>query len=445
MKVIALIDGEHYPSVTRWGLASARAAGYEVVEALVVGGMEKLDARRSLELGGIRVVRGEDDPRSALGEALDGQTVDAVLDLSDEPVLGYERRMELVAIALSRGIAYVGPDFRFDSPLAEAPLPQATVGVIGTGKRVAKTAVGGHVARLADADGRRPVVVAMGRGGPPEPVVAGPEDVTLDALLARVERGEHAASDYLEDALTSGVPTVGARRCGGGLAGRPYVTNVAEAADLAASSGAGMVILEGSGASVPTVPWDAGILVAPGALPVHHLAGYMGPLKLLLSDLVVFIIDSDSRSGREHLSTLESQARRLHTDIRVAIVELQPHPMEDVRDRDAFLATTAKPEVAERLVGSLEEVSGCRVVAFSASLSDREGLERDIAASPPFDVMVTELKAAAVDVAARRALDRGAGVVFLDNRPISAGGDGEVDGLMRDVLALAARRAEERA
>jgi len=74
----------------------------------------------------------------------------------------------------------------------------------------------------------------MGRGGPPDPVVAGPEEVTVEALLRRVARAEHAASDFLEDALTAGVPTVGARRCGGGLPGAPFVTNVAQAAAMAA-------------------------------------------------------------------------------------------------------------------------------------------------------------------------------------------------------------------
>src|SRR4029079_18282961 len=125
-------------------------------------------------------------------------------------VLGYDRRMEVVAVALANGVPYIGPDFRFDPPVTE-PAPAApTVAVIGTGKRAAKTAVGGHVARLAVRAGHHPVVVAMGRGGPPEAVVAGPADVTVEALLERVERHEHAASDYLEDALTAGVPTVGA-------------------------------------------------------------------------------------------------------------------------------------------------------------------------------------------------------------------------------------------
>ena len=444
MKVIALVDGEHYPSVTRWGLDSARAAGLDVILALVVGGIEKLGADRSLHLGSVPVVRGEADPRRALAAAITEHTPEGVLDLSDEPVLGYERRMELVAVALSKGLTYLGADFRFEPPIVEAPLPVATLGVIGAGKRVAKTAIAGHTARLAVAAGLRPVIVAMGRGGPPAPVGAGPADVTLEALLARADAGEHAASDYLEDALTSGVPTIGARRCGGGLAGRPFVTNVAEAAQQAASSGADLVILEGSGAAVPTVPWDAGVLVAPATIPLDHLGGYFGPLRILLSDLLVFIIDGGSSAEPDNLSSLYPLVRRLRADIRVAIAELQPVPLADVRGKDAFFATTAHRELAGHLADQLERTSGCRVVKVSPHLADRAALEADLAAAPAFDVLLTELKAAAIDVAARRALERHAEVVFVDNRPRTAGGEGEIDELLTETILLAGDRGRER-
>jgi cyclic 2,3-diphosphoglycerate synthetase len=71
-------------------------------------------------------------------------------------------------------------------------------------------------------------------------------------------------------------------------------------------------------------------------------------------------------------------------------------------------------------------------------------LEADLASAPPFDVLLTELKAAAVDVAARRAIERGAEVVFVDNRPVSAGGDGELDQLLRETVGLAHERGVRR-
>jgi cyclic 2,3-diphosphoglycerate synthetase len=115
-----------------------------------------------------------------------------------------------------------------------------------------------------------------------------------------------------------------------------------------------------------------------------------------------------------------------------------------VRDKDAYLATTAHPEVAQHLARRLEHTAGCRVVSVSSHLADRAALRRDLAGAPPFDVLLTELKAAAVDVAARTALDRGAEVVFLDNRPVAAGGDGDVDELIREMTSLARDRAADR-
>jgi cyclic 2,3-diphosphoglycerate synthase len=444
VRVIALVDGEHYPSVTRWGLSRAADAGYEVLAAVLAGGLEKLDAGAELDLGGLPVLKGAGDPRAALAEAIERFRPEGVLDLSDEPVLGYDRRMEMAATALAAGVPYLGSDFRFDPPFTEPRLPAATVAVIGTGKRTAKTSVGGHTARLAVAAGMRPVVVAMGRGGPEDPVVAGPEEVTVRALLQRADRNEHAASDFLEDALTAQVPTVGARRCGGGISGRPFATNLPEAAAVAVGMGADPVILEGSGSAIPPIPWDAGILVAPASVPPHHLTGYLGPLRVLLSDLLVFIIGFGPSAGADNLSALDPRVRRLHSGVRVAVAELQPVPLADVRDKDVFFATTAHPEVADRLAEHLQRTAGCRVVGVSSHLGNRAAFAEDLDAAPPYDVLLTELKAAAVDVGARRATDRGADVVFVDNRPVAAGGDGDVDELIGDVLALSKERARDR-
>src|SRR5207253_10339618 len=128
-----------------------------------------------------------------------------VVDLSDEPVLGPEERFLLASRTLAAGLPYTGADFRFDPPELH-PVPVPSLAVIGTGKRVGKTAVTGHVARLLARD-RDVVVVSMGRGGPPEPVVA-ETPPTIDHLLALSRGGAHAASDYLETAALAGVPTV---------------------------------------------------------------------------------------------------------------------------------------------------------------------------------------------------------------------------------------------
>jgi cyclic 2,3-diphosphoglycerate synthetase len=290
--------------------------------------------------------------------------------------------------------------------------------------------------------GMNPIVVAMGRGGPPGPQVARAGSVTLDRLLELVRAGEHAASDYLEDAVTTGVTTVGARRAGGGLAGRPVATNVREAAEMAVDLGAGIVILEGSGSCVPSVPWDAGVLVVPATVPVEYVAGYLGPFRVLRSDLVVVTMGSGP-AGLENLPVLRSHVQRLHGDARLIVTDFHPQPLGDVEGKDVFFTTTAPEPVAARQAGSLERRHGCRVVGWSARLADRAELARELDGAGGYDVLLTELKAAAVDVACDRALARHAEVVFVDNRE-ALEGEPDLAAELGSALELALDRKSRR-
>ena len=67
------------------------------------------------------------------------------------------------------------------------------------------------------------------------------------------------------------------------------------------------------------------------------------------------------------------------------------------------------------------------------------------------DTVVTEIKAAAIDVVAEKAAERGLPVVFMDNMPVEVGPDGglrEESGtlavLARDLAGKAAQRFKER-
>ncbi len=231
MKALVLIDGEHYAPVVRDALA---ALPYEVVAALLVGGTEKL--------------RGVEDYGVPLVDALDAVDVEIVVDLSDEPVLSPRERMLWASRALALGLPYAGADFRFDPPPFH-PVPFPSLAVVGTGKRVGKTAVAIHVARLLARD-RRVAVVSMGRGGPPEPELR-ESAPSVEELVALARAGRHAASDYLETAAFAGVPTIGCRRAGGGLAGATLDSNVLEGAALAATLEPDVVVFDGSGAALP--------------------------------------------------------------------------------------------------------------------------------------------------------------------------------------------------
>ena len=442
MRTVVLVDGEHYPPVTRWAIATAIERGYDVVVAVFVGGIEKIEPGSLPELG-VPTLAAGDDRATGLRDAIETWHPELVLDLSDEPVLGYRERMALAAVALTMGVPYAGADFRLDPPAEAPPPPVPTLAVIGTGKRTGKTAISGGVARLAARRGLDPVVVAMGRGGPPEPQVAEAGSIHLERLVELVRGGEHAASDYLEDALTTGVTTIGARRAGGGLAGEPFVTNVPEAAALAAERDPGLLILEGSGSAVPPIRWDAGVLVVPASAPPEYLGGYLGPYQLLRSDLAVVTM-AVGPTGSENLPALRSHILRYLDAARLLITDFIPVPLADVQGARAFFATTAPGGVAARQVEHLEASHGCTVVGWSARLADRAGLAEDLDAAQGYDVLLTELKAAAVDIGVERALAAGAEVVFVDNRAIVVEGSNDLDTALGDIVDLARTRRSER-
>ncbi len=207
----------------------------------------------------------------------------------------------------------------------------------------------------------------------------------------------------------------------------------------------GLLVLEGSGSAVPPVPWDAGVLVVPGTARPEDLGGYLGPLRLLLSDLVFFTMVTDPSDGSGSLSALRSHVRRIRgDDLPIIVTDFRPVPLERVEGRSVFFTTTAPGPVAARQAERLEVEHGCRVVGWSARLADRAGLAEDVDGASEFEVLLTELKAAAVDVACEHAHRRGAEVTFVDNRAVAVGGDTDVTTALREVIEHGRTRASER-
>ena len=406
MRALAVIDGEHYAPVVRDALA---ALPYEFVAVWCVGGTEKL-------------VGGEDygvPLASDLEAAIAEHAPAVVIDLSDEPVLGPRERFRVASRVLAHGLPYVGPDFRFDPPEL-APYPRPSLAVIGTGKRVGKTAVTGHVARMFAQD-RELIVVAMGRGGPPEPELAEVRP-TIERLLELSREGRHAASDYLETAALAGVVTVGCRRCGGGLAGMPGESNVLAGAALAAEREPDLVLFDGSGAAIPPVDVDARILVTSASQPVEVVTGYLNAYRILISDLVVV-------TGGADQPLLEAIARI--KDVPVVPVELRPHPVDSVAGRRVAFFSTAPAPAHETLARHLEEAHAAKVVHVSGNLARREALRAELERVDA-EVFVVEIKAAAIDVVAEAALTRGSELVFADNELVSS--DRDLDSELRALV-----------
>jgi cyclic 2,3-diphosphoglycerate synthase len=419
LRALAIVDGEHYPPVVRDAL---RDLPYDVVAAVLVGGSEKL---RGGEEYGVPLAL---DVEAAVAE----HEPDVVVDLSDEPVLGPVERFALASRVLALGVPYLGADFRLDVP-ERRPFPRPSIAVVGTGKRMGKTAVTGHLARLLARD-RKVVVVAMGRGGPPEPEVVTVAP-TVDALVALSRSGRHAASDYLETAALAGVVTVGCRRCGGGLAGAVAISNVAEGAEMALSLDPEFVVFDGSGAALPPVSCDRTVVVVGGHQDPSVAAGYLNGYRLLLADLVLVTMAEEGARGS--WGQVESAVRAIvRAGVGVVPVVLRPRPTEDVSGSSVAYFCTAPASAHAPLATHLREVHGADVVHVSGSLADRAALHEELAGIDA-DVFLVELKAAAVDVVAEEALGRGSRVVLAANDVMPLPGGADLDEMLLEMAKFA--------
>jgi cyclic 2,3-diphosphoglycerate synthase len=444
LKVIALIDGEHHPAVTRAAL-ELLAARHEIQSVLFVGGQEKV-AEGALDDPsshfGVDVVDSGADVVADLRRLAEGSGAEAVVDLSGEPVLDGVRRHELASAALDRGLEYrAGGLLLTPPPLARLEGEVPIVGVIGTSKRCGKTAVAGHFARLLSATGLEPVIVAMGRGGPAKPTLVRAEERTDRARLLEIARaGGHAASDYLEDAALAGVATIGCRRCGEGPAGEVFDSNVVEGARLALTLEPDVVLLEGSGAAFPPVAADRTVCVVAAQTARVYALAFLGPFRLMRSQLVL-LTGADELAPSE-LDALKAAIERWCGDSPVIACTLEPEPAEELPAGARVALFTTAPAGAEPRIRERLAERGVGVELFSPNLARREALERDIelAVRNHCDLFLTELKAAAVETVAERAERHGAGLVFLRNRPRSLD---EEPGLDAELLALHEHSAAE--
>ena len=196
-------------------------------------------------------------------------------------------------------------------------------------------------------------------------------------------------------AIVSGVPTIGCRRAGGGLAGEPFVSNVAEGARVAAERRPDIVVFDGSGSAIPPVAADRRILVTG---PGHDLGAHFNTYRRLVSDLVVAV-------GCEVDGAVSATIRL--------------RPLGPLEGRVAVF--TAGPADVSHLDADLVHVS--------RSLGDRDVLRRELL-DLEADTYLTEIKGAAIDLVAEHALERGRRVVL-------AGDDVVAPGLDEALLALA--------
>jgi cyclic 2,3-diphosphoglycerate synthase len=214
-----------------------------------------------------------------------------------------------------------------------------------------------------------------------------------------------------------------------------------------------LIVLEGSGAAQPPVACDARLLIAGAHQAVDDIAGYLGAYRLLISDAVVLTMAEEPLASKEKVRAVREAVDKVKPGMQLLPVVFRPRPVERIEGRKVACFSTAPELQKEVLSRHLEDRWGCRVEMFSTHLADRDALRKDLEdeAMDRVDTVVTEIKAAAIDVVAEKAAERGLPVVFMDNVPVEVSPEGALreesgalEDLARELAALAGKRFEQR-
>ncbi len=430
-KLVALIDGEHYPqlnfdAIKRLGsIFKGKIAGI-----IFLGGTEKLVNVNLEDFYGYKVIKIDDIDKDFV-KALEEFKPDLVYDLSDEPIVNYIIRMKIASFCLSKYCSYLGPDFYFEYEPKDIILKTSSLLIIGTGKRVGKTAVSSYIAKLLSKN-RNICIIAMGRGGPKIPkVIKGSQiKITPEHLINISRKGLHASSDYIEDALFSGVTTIGCRRCGGGFGGKFFISNIDKGIKIAEKLSPEIIIVEGSGASIPPVKANFLLCVISSYQEWEEIVGYLGIYRIMMSDIVFITMCEEPLADKKKIEILEKNIKKINKSVKVVKSIFRPQPLYSIKDKKVFLVLTAKPLVEIKIKDYLEEKFSCKVVKTSFNLADRQKLSNELKSFYDYDMLLTELKASSVDLVTEFAIKNKKEINYLNNIPVIIEGEEHINNLI---------------
>ena len=416
-RLIAIIDGEHYPQITFDAIEVLKKEfPGEFCGIIFLGGTEKITTGNFTDFFNDKVFVIKNF-LTDFPAALDRFKPDLVYDLSDEPVVNYRIRMTIASFCFFKKASYMGPDFlfKYEKKLYETKNP--SISIIGTGKRIGKTAISSFIARLFKKNALDVLIVAMGRGGPKDPQLLRGEEINISPqyLLSLSSKGLHASSDYIEDAMMSRITTIGCRRCGGGFGGKVFLSNVSEGAKLADSLNPDVIILEGSGASVPEVQTFKTICVVGANQNWDEITGYLGIYRILVSDLVILTNCEKPLATREEINNLENNIKTINPSINIYRSIFRPEPLGSIENKKVVVAMTAKSIIEDKIKKYIEKKFNCTVVGITFNLSNRPLLKKDLESYTDYDTVLTELKAASVDVVTDFALKSGKEIIYMNN------------------------------
>jgi len=129
-------------------------------------------------------------------------------------------------------------------------------------------------------------------------------------------------------------------------------------------------------------------------------------------------------ADKDKINFLEEEVRKINPEAPIIKTVFRPEPLSDISGKKIFLAMTSNEIIATSIKRYLEDNFKCRVVKISFNLGDRKKLNEDIEINKNYyDTILTELKAASVDVLTDYAYKNNKGIIYMNNLLVVLNGE----------------------
>lgn len=351
--ILFLIDNHHKFDVSRAAIVKClgnydkRLVNNVLVVIIAEGDKENLGEEvRSLSNEWRTIIIKSKDELYNLKKIMQDNKINIFYDLSDEPVMSPSLRLSMISLVYNSRADYYCGNLFLKGKKENLKVCKPVIKIIGTGKRVGKTTISICLTNYLKEKGYRPLIVALGRGGSLEPCILDPGKINfIEYLHEGIREKRHMASDYIEDAFFTGVPTISARRCGGGLLGEITDTNLEQCLEVAQNEKCDLIVVEGSGSSIPAVDADNTLLVV--GVSEHNidvLSGYCTNNWIMEADLVM-INYTEKEIYEKYHNLLSSKFKKTNPEAKIHAFFLKPLIKNIKSQRMAIFTTKQIPKI----------------------------------------------------------------------------------------------------
>jgi cyclic 2,3-diphosphoglycerate synthetase len=132
-------------------------------------------------------------------------------------------------------------------------------------------------------------------------------------------------------------------------------------------------------------------------------------------------------ADKNKINFLKEEIAKINPNAKIIKTIFRPQPLSSIKGKKVLMVMTARKEIETKIRKYMEKEYNCYIIGMTFNLSNREDLRKDLSKFSDYDTILTELKAASVDVVTDFAFKNNKDIIYLNNVPMILGDEAELE------------------